>query len=65
MLYVEVYLTGIPIEMLVDCGSNATTITVEAFNKIKLMMLKQSLMNSKRSMKKFSRKNLKVKLKEN
>ena len=24
-----------PIEMLVDCGSNATIITIEAFNKIK------------------------------
>ena len=26
---------GIPIEMLLDCGSNATILTVEAFNKIK------------------------------
>ena len=27
-------LNGIPIEMLVNCGSNATILTVEAFNKI-------------------------------
>ena len=33
--YVEVHLTGMPIEMLVDCGSNATIIAIEVFNKIK------------------------------
>ena len=33
--YVEVHLNGMPIEMLVDCGNNATIITIEAFNKIK------------------------------
>ena len=32
--YIEVYLNSIRIDMLVDCGSNATIITVEAFNKI-------------------------------
>ena len=31
----KVRLNGMPIEMLVDCGSNATIITIEAFNKIK------------------------------
>ena len=33
--YVKVRLNGMPIEMLVDCGSNATIITTEVFNKIK------------------------------
>ena len=33
--YGEVHLNDIPIEMLVDCGSNATILTVEAFDKIK------------------------------
>ena len=32
--YVKVILNGIPIEMLVECGSNATIVTVEAFIKI-------------------------------
>ena len=32
----EVRLNGMPIKMLVDCGSNGTTITAEVFNKIKL-----------------------------
>ena len=34
--YVKKYLNGIPIEKIVDCGSNATILTVEAINKIKL-----------------------------
>ena len=31
----EVRLNGMPIKMLVDCGSNVTLITAEVFNKIK------------------------------
>ena len=34
--YVEVRLNGMPIEMLVDCGSTATIVTIEVFNKIKV-----------------------------
>ena len=33
--YMEVRLNGMPIKMLVDCGSNVTIITAEVFNKIK------------------------------
>ena len=33
--YMEVCLNGMPIKMLVDCGSNVTLITAEVFNKIK------------------------------
>ena len=31
----EVRLNGMPIKMLIDCGSNVTIITAEVFNKIK------------------------------
>ena len=33
--YMEVRLNGMPIKMLVDCGSNLTIITAEVYNKIK------------------------------
>ena len=33
--YMKVRLNGMPIKMLVDCGSNVTIITAEVFNKIK------------------------------
>ena len=33
--YMKVRLNGMPIKMLVDCGSNVTLITAEVFNKIK------------------------------
>ena len=33
--YVDVRLSAMPIEMLVDCGSNAMIVTIEDFNKIK------------------------------
>ena len=33
--YMEVHLNGMPIKMLVDCGSNVTIVTAEVFNKIK------------------------------
>ena len=33
--YMEVRLNGMPIKMLVDSGSNVTTVTAEVFNKIK------------------------------
>ena len=33
--YMEVRLNGMPIKMLVDCGTNVTIITAEVFNKIK------------------------------
>ena len=33
--YMEVRLNGMPIKMLVDCGSNVTLMTAEVFNKIK------------------------------
>ena len=36
----KVLLYGIPIEMLVNCGSNATILTVETFNKIKFKIHK-------------------------
>ena len=32
--YMEVRLNGMPIKMLVDCGSNVTIVTAEVFNKI-------------------------------
>ena len=32
----EVRLNGMPIKMLVDCGSNVTIVTAEIFNKIKI-----------------------------